>query len=82
MGMITIDYSPEEAESLKAQLENAVKTLNTEDDGITLVMACGTVYGRDGYVFDDLLKKADKLMYEDKKLKKMQSRDKSLSTKS
>ncbi len=68
--MIVCNATQEEVESLKIRWETELARLNTMDDGINCVVALGVAYGDKGYNFSQLMKKADELMYEDKKAKK------------
>ncbi len=68
--LIACNVSREEVDSLKLRWEEELKRLNTLEDGIDCVIAVGVVYGEKGYDFSALSKKADELMYEDKKQKK------------
>lgn len=64
--LIGENLSKDEASELKEKWMNAVSELNKEDDTETKI-ACGMVYGEKGYVLSELLKEADKQMYDDKK---------------
>lgn len=68
--MIACNMSKEEVDALKERWENELSRLNQEEDGIECVIACGMVYGEKEYDLPEMLKKADELMYEDKKAKK------------
>ncbi len=68
--MIASNVTKEEVDSLKSRWEAELGRLNLVDDGINCVVAVGVVYGEKGYNFSELMKKADELMYEDKKAKK------------
>ncbi len=68
--MIACNVSKEEAEIIKVRWEEELAKLNTLDDGIDCVIACGLVWGEKGYDYDAMFKEADALMYEDKKSKK------------
>lgn len=68
--MIACNVTEEEVDSLKSRWEAELARLNTVEDGINCVVAVGVVYGEKGYNFSELMKKADELMYEDKKSKK------------
>ena len=68
--MIACNVTKDEVDSLKARWEAELARLNTAEDGINCVVAVGVVYGEKGYNFSELMKKADALMYEDKKAKK------------
>lgn len=65
--LIGWDVSQEEAEEIKNDWEAALAKLNEEDsEGVECVVACGLAYGAPGYDLQELLKKADDLMYENK----------------
>lgn len=68
--MIACDISEADACALKTRWEEALEKLNTVDDEINCVMAVGMTYGEGEYNLNELLAKADELMYEDKKSKK------------
>lgn len=68
--MIACNIAKEEVMLIKERWEAELARLNTLNDGIDCVIACGMVYGEKGYSFDELMKEADTLMYEDKKAKK------------
>ena len=68
--MIGLHLSEEEAVHLLETWKKGLEELNQADDGITCVIACGMVYGKKEYDFDELMARADQLMYEDKKRKK------------
>lgn len=68
--MVACDVSEEEAKQLKERWEQELARLNMVSDGINCVMAVGMVHGCKEYQLSQLLKKADELMYEDKKKKK------------
>ncbi len=63
--LIAWDLSEEEAQSVKSDWEAALAKLN-EVPGIECVIACGLAYGSEGYDLQELLKTADKRMYENK----------------
>ena len=69
--MIAYNISREKAAELKKNWEENISVLNKYDDNIPLVIACGMVYDDGEYCIDELLKKADMLMYQDKKAKKL-----------
>ncbi len=68
--MVACDVTEQEANQLKERWEQELARLNTAPDRIHCVMAVGMVYGCKEYELSKLLKKADELMYEDKKKKK------------
>ncbi|MBE5943995.1 MAG: GGDEF domain-containing protein [Lachnospiraceae bacterium] len=68
--MVACDLSEAEANNLLSRWETELERLNDIDDGIECVMAVGMVYAGEGYNLDEVLAKADELMYEDKKAKK------------
>ena len=67
---VGIHLSREEADRVLMNWEAGLAELNSVDDGIQCVLACGMVYSQAGYDLEALLKQADELMYEDKKAKK------------
>ncbi len=67
--MVACDISEPEVDELKAKWELELAKLNQSNDEIKCVMAVGVSFGT-GKDFDDLCKRADELMYEDKKQKK------------
>lgn len=67
--MVAYDISEVDADELKTRWENELTRLNSLDDGIECIMAVGVCYGS-GENMDEVCKKADQLMYEDKKKKK------------
>lgn len=56
--------------NIKSTWEEELNRLNLVDDGINCIIASGLVFANKPFSFDELAKKADELMYEDKKLKK------------
>ncbi|MBQ8281400.1 MAG: GGDEF domain-containing protein, partial [Lachnospiraceae bacterium] len=68
--MVACNVTEDEVNNLKERWEKELARLNTYDDGINCVIAVGVVYGEKEYDFQALMKKADELMYEDKKRKK------------
>ena len=68
--LIACNVTREELDAIKTRWENELARLNTLDDGINCVIAVGVVFWETGYDLDVLMKKADDLMYEDKKAKK------------
>ena len=68
--MVACDVSESEANKLMERWEQELGRLNTLDDGIDCVVAVGMVYGTKPYDLSEISKKADELMYEDKKKKK------------
>ena len=68
--IVACNVTEEEALDIKNRWEAALDRLNQADDGIHCVIAIGMVYALKGYDYDELMKQADALMYEDKKAKK------------
>ncbi|MCR5251296.1 MAG: GGDEF domain-containing protein [Lachnospiraceae bacterium] len=64
--MIAWDLEENEADTLKEQWAESLAKLNSEDDGIECVIACGLVYGGPGHDLQAMLKEADEKMYADK----------------
>ena len=68
--MVACNVTKEESERLTARWEQELARLNTLNDGIDCVVACGVVYAEKPYNLSEISKQADELMYEDKKRKK------------
>lgn len=68
--MVATNVTEDEVLKLKERWEEELLRLNELQDGINCVIAAGVAYGRAPYDFNELSKRADELMYEDKKLKK------------
>ncbi len=68
--MIACNVTEEDALKLKEKWEKTLAKLNSVDDGIDCIIAIGMVYGQGDYDYDNMMKEADGLMYEDKKSKK------------
>lgn len=68
--VIAENVSYEETISIKERWENELARLNSQDDETNCVIAVGMVYAEKEYDYETLVKKADELMYEDKKNKK------------
>lgn len=68
--MIACNVTEDEAKGLQERWEKELARLNTIEDGINCVIAVGVVYAQKEYDLPAMLKKADELMYEDKKRKK------------
>lgn len=68
--MVACDVTEQEVDQIKERWEQELARLNTADDGINCVIAAGVAYGKEPYDLAALMKKADELMYEDKKKKK------------
>ncbi len=68
--LVACNVTKEEVDAIKERWEKELARLNTIEDGIECVIAAGIVYGEKGYNFQELMKQADELMYEDKKAKK------------
>ncbi|HPF30044.1 MAG TPA: hypothetical protein PLZ77_08095, partial [Lachnospiraceae bacterium] len=58
------------ADRLLQAWEESLKQLNQAAGDFECIIAVGMVYGEKGYLFEDLMKESDELMYEDKKKKK------------
>ncbi len=69
--IIAIHVDRQKAEKIKEAWESNLAGLNKQDDSIHCVMACGFVFAEKGYDLDEVLARADQLMYEDKQRKKM-----------
>ncbi len=67
--MIAYDLSEVDADELRVRWEKELARLNSIDDDIECIMAVGVCYGS-GENLDEICKKADELMYADKKKKK------------
>lgn len=68
--VVACNVTEDEATAIRDKWEKALAKLNTLDDGIECIVAIGMVYGQNGYDYDNMMKEADELMYEDKKAKK------------
>lgn len=68
--MIACNVTQKEVDTLKERWEAELARLNTLEDDIHCVIAVGVVYAEKPYDLPALLKRADELMYEDKKRKK------------
>ena len=68
--LVACNISEEEAKQLKARWEEELARLNAIPDDIDCVVAVGMVWESDSYDLAEISKKADELMYEDKKSKK------------
>lgn len=68
--MIAENLSEEEVNTIKQRWEEELARLNTLNDGVPCIIAIGLVYAQAPYNFEECMKKADALMYEDKKAKK------------
>lgn len=69
--MIVSNPTEDEVREIKARWEKELSLLNDANDGIDCVIASGVCYGAQGFDINEVLKKADELMYEDKKSKKL-----------
>ena len=70
--VVAENATKEEADALLLEWQQSVKRLNEEDDGINIVIACGTAYGEKNYDLNELLQIADNNMYVNKRaLKEM-----------
>lgn len=68
--VVALHVSREEADKLLHRWREGLDALNREPDGIFCVVACGMAYAEAGYVLEEVLARADSLMYEDKKARK------------
>ena len=68
--MVACNVTENEVYNIRANWEAELKRLNTLNDNIECVIACGIVYAEKPYDFEAISKEADALMYEDKKRKK------------
>ena len=72
--VVALHLSLEGAQALRQRWEEGLAELNRADDGIRCVIACGMAWGGRDYVLEEVLSRADRLMYEDKRAKKAQDR--------
>lgn len=68
--VVALHVTYREAEQIRRDWEEGLKMLNRAEDGINCVIACGFAFGEKGYDLEELLSRADQLMYEDKKARK------------
>lgn len=68
--LVALHLSREGADQLFARWQEALAELNRQEPDLLCSIACGVVFGEEGYDLDALLAQADVLMYEDKKRKK------------
>lgn len=68
--MIAMNVTEKQVENIKANWEAELAQLNKKDDGIECIIAVGVVYAEKPYDYAEIFKKADELMYIDKKAKK------------
>ncbi len=68
--MVACDMDKDKVDQIRKRWEHELERLNTLDDGINCVIAVGMAYSDKPYDYSQLAKKADELMYEDKKKKK------------
>ena len=61
------DMDKDKVDRIRKRWEHELERLNTLDDGINCVIAVGMAYSDKPYDYSQLAKKADELMYEDKK---------------
>lgn len=71
--MVAVNVTQEEAEDIRTRWRAALDRLNDEERDLFCSMACGLSFGTGDYDYDELYKKADGLMYENKKLLKSQN---------
>lgn len=64
---VEIASSPRDLAALKRRLNDLMKAYNTPDREIVVEIACGySTYQRDDHTYEDMLRRADAAMYEDK----------------
>ena len=68
--MVAADVTQEKAEEVRERWKAALDRLNEEDKSLFCSMACGMVFASGDYNYDELYEKADRSMYENKKLLK------------
>ena len=68
--VVAIHVNREEAEAIRKQWEEGLAELNSRDDGIPCVIACGFAFGGEDYDLEEIFASADQQMYEDKKARK------------
>lgn len=65
--VVAVNVTAQEAEDIHARWKKALDRLNEEDTSVFCSMACGLMTATGDYDYEELYKKADKLMYENKK---------------
>ena len=68
--LIAIHIKQEDVDKIRRKWEEALARLNSLDDGVSCVIACGVAFGEGEYDFEQIFALADQRMYEDKKRKK------------
>lgn len=68
--VVALHLTKEEAEMLFQRWQQGLAELNENGDGVLCEIACGMVYAEKGYDLEDVLARADHLMYVDKSTKK------------
>ena len=72
---VEINSSPSDLADLKRKLNGLMRAYNTPDRKIVVEIACGySTYQRDDHSYEDMLRRADAAMYEDKAVIKKTSR--------
>ena len=67
---VIVNPTKQEVENLEKKWNEELEKINSKYDDFPCVVAIGSVFGGQGYDFDELMHEADTLMYEDKKRKK------------
>ena len=65
--VVAIHVNRAEAEAILRKWEQCMAGLNQSGDGPRCEVACGFVFSEAGYDLEELLARADRLMYENKK---------------
>ncbi len=68
--MVAVNVTKEEAEEIRRNWRSALDSLNEWDKDLFCSAACGMAFGSGDHIYDELYARADKLMYEEKKLLK------------
>ena len=68
--VVAIHVNREEAETIRKKWEEGLAELNSLDDGVSCVIACGFAFGGEDYDLEEIFASADKRMYEDKEARK------------
>ena len=71
--VVALHVSREEAEKIRSSWEEALAQLNRQGNDVPCIAACGLACGGEGYDLDEVLARADQLMYEDKKTKRVRT---------
>ena len=61
------------AEKIRKDWEEGLAELNRKDDDIFCEIACGLAFGEKGFDMEEVFAEADRLMYKDKKAKKLKA---------